>query len=184
MSLSLPAPAEAETLLHDAVKLSPRPWETHLRNVALAAKSIANHLDELEPDAAYTLGLLHDIGRRAGKTGMRHTLDGYHHLKNLGFDDATRISLTHSFPLKNVHAIFGHWDVSEPELSFVESYIEEVTYDDYDRLIQLCDCLATSDSIVLIEKRMIDVALRYDVNELIVSKWKAYIAIQIFFKIS
>ena len=33
------------------------------------------------------MGLLHDIGRREGVTGMRHTLDGYRYLLEQGFDD-------------------------------------------------------------------------------------------------
>ncbi len=31
----------------------------------------------MDEDVAYILGLLHDIGRREGIHGMRHSLDGY-----------------------------------------------------------------------------------------------------------
>jgi hypothetical protein len=40
-------------------------------------------------------------------------------------------------------------------------------------LIQLCDALTTSRGFCLLEKRLVDVALRYGINDLTVSKWKA-----------
>ena len=88
------------------------------------------------------LGLLHDIGRRAGVTGMRHVLDGYRFLTAVGCEDAARISMTHSFPNRDVREIFGEWDCTPEELAFIEDYLAQVAYDDYDRLIQLCDSLA------------------------------------------
>ena len=44
---------------------------------------------------------------------------------------------------------------------------------DYDRLIQLCDSLAMASGVCLMEKRMMDVALRYGTNEYTVDKWRA-----------
>ena len=38
---------------------------------------------------------------------------------------------------------------------------EEAEYDDYDRLIQLCDALAGSEGILDMEERMADVKRRY-----------------------
>ncbi|MDI6881043.1 MAG: hypothetical protein QMC95_13370 [Desulfitobacteriaceae bacterium] len=43
----------------------------------------------------------------------------------------------------------------------------------YDELIQLCDALTTPKGFCLLEKRLVDVALRYGVNDLTVLKWKA-----------
>jgi len=42
----------------------------------------------------------------------------------------------------------------------------------------LCDALALPNGFGLIEKRMVDVALRHGVNEYIISKWKATFEIQ------
>ncbi len=39
--------------------------------------------------------------------------------------------------------------------------LREMDYDDYDRLIQLCDCLAMPEGVVNMSKRMDDVARRY-----------------------
>jgi HD superfamily phosphodiesterase len=40
----------------------------------------------LDPDKAFVLELLHDIGRRYGKTNMRHSIDGYNFCKEQGYD--------------------------------------------------------------------------------------------------
>jgi len=88
------------------------------------------------------VGLLHDIGRREGVTGMRHVLDGYNFLADRGFEDAARICLTHSFAVKRLEAIFGAWDCTPDELRFIENTLAGIEFDDYDRLIVLCDSLA------------------------------------------
>ena len=124
------------------------------------------------------MGCLHDIGRREGVTGIRHTLDGYKYLCKKGFMDAARMCLTHSFTIKKVTAIFGKWDCSAEELAFLADYLEQTEYTVYDRLIQLCDCLASSTGFWLLEKRMIDVALRYGCTDFAVEKWQGYFRIQ------
>jgi HD domain len=175
--MKIPTLSEAEKLLTEAEKRNPGLWVAHSRNVALAAKCIAEH-SNLDAEAAYILGLLHDIGRQEGVTNMRHAIDGYTFLNSLGYDDAARIALTHSFPYKHADAIFGHWDCTIEERKMVEDFLEATTFDDYDRLLQLCDCLALPTGLCLLEKRMIDVALRHGVNEYTVPKWKAFVDIQ------
>lgn len=68
--------------------------------------------------------------------------------------------------------IFGEWDCTSSEVVFIQSFLDRTELDDYDRLIQLCDSLATASGFVLMEKRMIDVALRYGVNEFSARKWR------------
>jgi hypothetical protein len=109
---------------------------------------------------------------------MRHIIDGFVFLSNLGFDDAARICLTHSFPLINIHAVSGEWDCSKEEIGFVSDFLSKVEYSEYDRLIQLCDAIAMPTGFCLIEKRMVDVALRYGVNGLMIEKWKAHFDIK------
>src|SRR5512139_2554397 len=102
---SVPTLQQAEALLSEAHDRNPGPWTMHSRHVALAARLIAERHPLLDPDVAEVVGLLHDIGRREGVTGMRHVLDGYNHLAALGFEDAARICLTHSFAVKRLEAI-------------------------------------------------------------------------------
>lgn len=171
--MRIPTPAEAEAMLAEAARLNPGPWAQHSRHVAEAARAIAGHLPGLDPEAAWVVGLLHDIGRRAGVTGMRHVLDGYRYLSGLGYEDAARISMTHSFACRHIEEIFGVRDFSPDELDEIEAYLAAVELDDYDRLIQLCDALAMAEGYVLMEKRMIDVALRYGgVTEQVLEKWR------------
>jgi hypothetical protein len=174
----IPHHHQAELWLHEAGVLNPGLWVAHSRHVAEAARSIAAHLPSLDPESAYVLGLLHDIGRRAGVTGMRHVLDGYTFLAAAGCEDAARISLTHSFQNRDVREIFGEWDCLPEELAFIENYLARVEYDDYDRLIQLCDSLANASGFCLMEKRMLDVGFRYGINEFSLRKWQTTFVIK------
>jgi HD superfamily phosphohydrolase YqeK len=171
--LRIPTLAQAHALLAEAADRNPGPWVAHSRAAAQAARLIADRHPDLDGETACILGLLHDIGRREGVTGMRHVLDGYRYLTGLGFEDAGRICLTHSFAIKRLEAIFGVWDCTPEELRFIEETLAQLEFDDYDRLILLCDSLAMAEGFVLMEKRMLDVALRYGgVNEHILAKWR------------
>ena len=178
----IPTRAEAEKLLDEAEAKNPGGWADHARYVALATKNIAEVHPDLDPKTAYILGLLHDIGRQEGVTGHRHILDGYTFLENLGYSDAARIALTHSYPLQDIKAGSGRWDGSAEELAFVEAYLNGVKYDDYDRLLQLCDALAWPSGFVMIEKRLVDVALRLGINDMTVEKWRAFLELQGYFE--
>jgi HD domain len=176
--LKIPSKRESEALIKEAGALNPGPWMTHSFHVAEAASLIASCHPQMDAGAAYVVGLLHDIGRRVGVTGMRHALDGYHYLLSLGYDDAARISLTHSYPIKDIDAGADLWDGSEEEAQFLQSYLNQIEYDLYDRLIQLCDSLALPSGFCLMEKRLVDVVMRYGTNPLTIPKWKAYFAIR------
>ena len=169
---------QAQEFLAEAEKLNPGLWVAHSRFVAEAAKAIAACDPDLDPEPSYIVGLLHDIGRREGRTSMRNIIDGYRFLESHGYEDAARICLTHSFPLQNTNAVFGEWDCTEVERHFVDRYVEGTKYTDYDRLLQLCDGLALPTGLVLLEKRMVDVALRYGTNEYTVEKWRATLGVR------
>jgi hypothetical protein len=180
--MKIPALAETERLLNEAEAKNPGGWADHTRYVALAARNIAELHPDLDAEAAYILGLLHDIGRQEGVTGHRHILDGYTFLARLGYSDAARICLTHSYPLQDIEAGTGGWDGSSDELAFVEAFLNGLEYDDYDRLLQLCDALAWPSGFVMIEKRLIDVALRYGIDIMTVEKWRAFLGLQTYFE--
>jgi len=174
-----PSRKEAESLLAEAQNLNPGPWFSHSVFVADAAESIAAHHPLLDPETAFSLGSMHDIGRRTGIAGMRHILVGYHFMQTNGFSDAARICLTHSFPIKDIaFCVTSDWDCNSEEIDFVKKYLFEIEYTEYDRLIQLCDALALPSGICLIEKRLVDVSLRYGTNEYSVPRWRAYLNIQ------
>ena len=55
-------------------------------------------------------------------------------------------------------------------------------YDDYDHLVQLCDALALSTGFCLLEKRFVDVAIRYGTHPATVERWKTVLNIKTYFE--
>ena len=182
LKLGVPNLEEAKFILDEGSRLNPGPWREHSLYVGKAAELIAKEDNELDGDIAFALGLLHDIGRRYGVTGMRHSIDGYKFAIEKGYNLLARICITHSFPYKNVDAVFGEWDCSDEEYKFVKNYLENIDLTAYDKLIQLCDALALPSGYCLMEKRMLDVAMRHGVNEYTIKKWEAFFEIQKFFE--
>jgi hypothetical protein len=176
--LNMPTMEEAAQMMAEAEQRNPGRWVQHSVYVAQAASQIAAHHPALDPSTAYILGYLHDIGRREGVTDLRHTLDGYNYLAKLGFTAAARVCLTHCFPTKSIYAGAGQWDCTPAELEFVRGFMAEVEFSEYDRLILLCDALALPTGYCLIEKRLVDIALRRGVNDQTVEKWKAFFELQ------
>lgn len=160
------------------IRKNPGPWVEHSRSVAENVRRIAEHTDCIDPDTAYTMGLLHDIGRAAGVSGIRHIFDGYDRMIALGQPTIARICLTHSFPLKNIHAFQGSFDCSKQQLAFLQCFLDSCSYDNYDRLIQLCDALSLPSGACILEKRLVDVALRHGVNDLSLEKWRAFLQLK------
>lgn len=160
------------------IRKNPGPWVEHSRSVAENARRIAEHTDCIDPDTAYTMGLLHDIGRAAGVSGIRHIFDGYDRMIALGQPTIARICLTHSFPLKNIRAFQGSFDCSEQQLAFLQRFLDSCSYDNYDRLIQLCDALSLPSGACILEKRLVDVALRHGINDLSLEKWSAFLQLK------
>ena len=176
--MKIPSLGEANSMLLEAGKRNPGPWVGHSLSAAKAAQAIASHYPGLHPETAFILGLLHDIGRRAGVSDMHHVLDGYHFLVQQGYEDAARICITHSYPVKNIYAIEGQWECTAEELDFIQDYLNKIEFNEYDRLIQLCDAIALPEGYCLMEKRFVEVALRHGVNEYTLQRWKAYMQIQ------
>ncbi len=157
----LPSRAKAEEILKEAEKCNPGPWGNHSRVAAHCAKKIAENCDGLNPEKAYIVGLLHDIGRKFGVRHLGHVVDGYRYMMALGYDEAARICMSHSFHTKSMDDYIGNRDVSDEELKLILSQLEQMEYDDYDRLIQLCDSIAGSEGVLDMEERMNDVKRRY-----------------------
>ncbi len=177
--MKIPTLAQAQNYLQQAESRNPGPWVSHSIKVAEAGQILAQKLPGMDPQAAYILGLLHDIGRGEGVTGMRHVLDGYKFLLAEGYPDCARISLTHSFAVQDIRAGSATWDCTPDELQFVQDTLQALVYDDYDRLFQLCDSLALPHGYCLLEKRWVDVAMRYNnLNAFTVPKWRAIFEIK------
>jgi putative nucleotidyltransferase with HDIG domain len=172
---------EAELELQLANELNPGPWVDHSKNAAKAAETIARFC-KLDEEKAYILGLLHDIGRRNGPSGIKHTLDGYHYMLSKNWDEVADICLTHSYPTKNIYHDIGKMDISPEEQVKMQQYISNRNYTDYDKLIILCDSLALPDRLCIIEQRLVDTTIRYGVFPFTVSRWTATYEIKDYFE--
>lgn len=69
-------------------------------------------------------------------------------------------------------------DCTGEQLAFLQDFLSRNPYDDYDRLIQLCDAISLPDGACIVEKRLVDVALRHGVTELSIEKWKAFLQLK------
>lgn len=176
----LPTREEAERLLREAKQCNPGPWVNHSRVAAHCAEKIAQACGDMDVGKAYVLGLLHDIGRKFGVRHLGHVSDGYTYMTELGYDEAAKICLTHSFHNQTLEDYIGRFDTSEEELKLIKNTLAEVTMDDYDRLIQLCDSLAGSEGVLFMEDRMEDVRRRYGAYSK--AKWDANLRLKEYFQ--
>ncbi len=172
--------AEAEKLLYEAKELNNGPWVKHSYNVARLAEKIAEKAG-MDSEKTYVFGLLHDIGRRNGIMQARHAIEGYQYLTNLGYDEEARICMTHTFQYKDVEGIYDVWDCSEDEKKFVAAYLNNVAYDEYDKLIQLCDALSLADGYCYAEKKMVSSIIKFGFKDTTIDKWKAVLELKEYF---
>lgn len=175
----LPARQEAEALLAEAERCNPGPWGAHSRVAARCAEAIAAACPELNGEKAYILALLHGIGRKFGTGHLRHVWDGYTYLTALGYDEAARICLTHSFHDLSLRSYIGRFDLAPEEQRALTQALSRTVLDDYDRLCQLCDALASAEGVVDVEVRMADVKRRY--GSYPQEKWDANLALKAYF---
>lgn len=168
----------AEQALLEAEKSNPGPWADHSRYVAQACRNIAQHCADLSAERAYILGLLHDIGRYAGVSQEKHLIDGYRFCVERGWEKAAQICISHAFMIQDINTSIGKFDVSEAEYLFMKDFVANAVYDDYDRLVQLCDSLALPTGFCILEKRFVDVTIRYGVHTATVDRWKKILEIK------
>lgn len=167
----LPSREIALEELRIAGEMNPGPWTEHSLNVAEAAGLIAAACGDIDPERAYICGLLHDIGRRAGVSATRHIIDGYDYTAAKGWGEVSRVCLTHSFPIKDIDADIAKKDITCEQYEFIKNYLNSVEYDDYDRLIILCDALADANGFCILEKRFVDTTRRYGIYPFTLGRW-------------
>ncbi|MBD5476566.1 MAG: HDOD domain-containing protein [Lachnospiraceae bacterium] len=156
-----PTIQEAERLLKEAAQCNPGPWENHSRVAAQCAKQIAERCMGMNPEKAYVLGLMHDIGRKFGVRHLGHVYDGWKYMLECGYDEVARICLTHSFNEGKLEDYIGNFDISEQQIEEIRLALDGIEFDEYDKLIQLCDSIASADGVVDMGERMNDVKKRY-----------------------
>lgn len=175
-----PTRQEAERLLIEAGKCNPGPWEDHSRVTALCAEKIARACRDMDVQKAYVLGLLHDIGRKFGVKHLGHVYDGWKYMLECGYDEAARICLSHSFNEGKLEDYIGNFDISKQQIEEIRQALCGIEFDEYDKLIQLCDSIASADGVVDMEERMNDVKKRYGLYPQ--SKWDKNMELKRYFE--
>lgn len=172
----------AEQALDEALKSNPGDWGEHSRYVARASENIALHCKNLCSEQAYIYGLLHDIGRYAGVSSERHLIDGYRYCMARTWEKAAQICISHAFMIQDIKTSIGEFDVSEEDYLFMKQFVENAAYDNYDRLVQLCDALALPTGFCFLEKRFVDVTIRYGFHPATIDRWKKILEIKASFE--
>ena len=172
----------AERALEQAYESNPGPWADHARYVAMACQNIASRSTHLNADDAYIYGILHDIGRYAGVSSERHLIDGYRYCMERGWEKAAQICISHAFMIQDIDTSIGVFDMPPEDKSFMAEFVRCAVYDDYDLLVQLCDALALPTGFCLLEKRFVDVAIRYGTHPATIDRWKAVLNIKTHFE--
>jgi hypothetical protein len=152
-----------------AETMNPGPWVKHSQNVGIAARNIAIKVTGMDAEKAYTLGILHDIGRRVGIVDIpTHVYEGYDYCMGKGWDEPARTCMTHSYILMKDEFNYNPSTKAEKE---IKEFILHCEPDDYDLLIQMCDALAADFGFVILEKRFVDVTRRYGIMEQYIKGW-------------
>lgn len=177
----IPSIDEAKRELLIAGEMNPGPWVKHSENVGLAAKKIAHLVPELDENKAYIVGLLHDIGRRVGVVNIpKHVYGGYKYSMDKGWDEVARICMTHSYVFMRDEFDYKPDTLEEKAIKNYILSLDEA--DEYDKLIQMCDALATDYGFVILEKRFVDVTRRYGIMESYIKGWDVTFAIKEMFE--
>jgi len=126
----------------------------------------------MNPDLAEVAGMLHDIGRRFPGTNIKHCLDGYNIMLEKGYPFIANICLSHAFQVRSLSSYAGKFDLTSEEESFIIKFLDSYEYSLYDLLIPLCDAFAGGSGYWLIEKRLVNVALRNGIAPETTLQWK------------
>lgn len=159
-------------------------YRTHATLVAFCAEIIASKIPELDCRDAYILGLLHDYGKLViveEKGKDFHGISGYEALLKMGYDDSARICLTHSFPNKDF-AISDYASYPKTEIIKAKKLLNNIEYNDYDRLIQLSDMFTTGIGIINLKDRMLFLQDKYHISPLIIKqKYRTALKLKAYF---
>ena len=144
----------------------------HVKIVANAAKRIANKSDCLDPEKAYTYGLMHDIGKffLSKKESYKHPLLGYELLKD-NYIDIAEICLSHPFPTPSFDDYFLHYCKGDSvEAVKISDSLKTLKNNNYMMLIQFCDKISGLDNYVTLDEKFAWYASNYSIDKHIIDQ--------------
>ena len=117
----------------------------------------------VDGEYAACLGYLHDVGRKTDP--FNHAYAGYLYLTERGLCDYAFICLTHSFLENDLDNVCGRpLPPGSRGYAFIKKFVEERRNTDFDRIIQICDLLCTSDGPTSLGERLADIESRKGVH--------------------
>lgn len=142
----------------------PQTSRKHFLAVAECAKKIAKNCKNLDPEKAYICGLLHDCGQPSENRDCNkfHGLVGYHKMMEMGFDEVARTCLTHSFPEYDFKP--ERFSYTHSEMVLCRNLINNISYNDYDLLIQYSDMLCKGGLVTTLKDRIIYIMNTYKIS--------------------
>ena len=172
--MNYPTKEQAEKIWQDGIDYSrehhtkspqiDKEYIFHTRGVAEFSALLAKKMG-LNQDKAYVLGLLHDYGKRIDekRSDKFHGIVGYEDLMEYGYPDVAKICLTHTFNEKTFHneeySYPSHW------LDECRQLLSNITYDDYDRIVQYADMFFEGMNVTSLERRIEGISQRYNLNK-------------------
>jgi len=139
----------------------------HYLRVAKNAEEIAKAVGYLDENKAYVMGLLHDYGyvEEVRNSKNFHGLIGYQKLMDMGYDEAARASLVHSFFEKEKITPERYKSYDAQSIRACAKLLSATPFDDYDRLVHLADLMAIGTHAVTVEARFEYLAVTYDIDD-------------------
>jgi len=130
--------------------------------------------------------LLHDIGyydyRDYKSRKADHVFMGYELMMEKGYETVARICLSHSFSYQDIKSLASSYIIcNDEELKLLTAFLADTVYDDYDKLIQLCDSLCLPQGVVILEKRLMDVVMRKGFGDFTLKKWSVWFELKDYF---
>ncbi|MBD5397944.1 HDIG domain-containing protein [bacterium] len=167
----LPTDKQVEELFTEATQLCKNNnitlgWINHSYYVANIASSIAKKLN-MDERYAYLGGLFHDIGRCLeinSEFGVHfHEIEGFKLLTSKGYTELARFCITHGFidklDIKENSYLFN--GINKDDKHFYFDFINNLSINEYDRLVELADNLAVKEGYVTLEQRLVDLMKRH-----------------------
>ncbi len=140
-------------------------WIEHSICVGNTAGVIAKALG-MDEDMAKTLGYIHDIGKRNGYGPgvIPHGYGGYKYILSLGYgEEYADVCLTHSYLNNDINCVAGGLpNKKRPTYKFVRDFVKNHEYNEYEKLINLCDLMCTQ-KVMVMEQRLVNLITRYGV---------------------
>ena len=130
------------------------------------------------PDLNTARRLLEEGWQRNPGPWKNHSLTAAHCAKTIA--ERLKMRGNNIDPEKDVNTYIGRHDISAEDEQRLVTLLQSFDYDDYDRLIQLCDSISMPDGPASIIERMTDVKNRY--GHYPQSKWDKNLELKRYFE--